>query len=90
MEDWRLEKSTEFLVRDIAMKVSDEKFALKLFSVADRLNEFANEDLEDIERLKLRADTLEQFGLNAHGSILKDSLFLIVPLIAYILLNRVR
>jgi hypothetical protein len=109
MEDWRVEKSAGFLVRDIAMKVPDEKFALKLFNVANRLDEFADGDLEDIERLKLRADTIEQFGLKAHEglkskearwhllqksmieeSLLKYSLFVIVPFVAYVLLSRIK
>jgi hypothetical protein len=90
---WRRHYSALQALSELEAKVyaqGNEDLLNKYEALIERVREKVKDDFEEAKNYKLEADTLEQYGLEAHSSILKDSLFLIVPLVAYILLNRVR
>jgi hypothetical protein len=88
MDTWRVDYSTLIFASRLAEKAPDEKLFLEIERFVDKLREVVDDDLDYAMLYTQKANTIEKYGLNAHSSILKDSLFLIVPLIAYILLSR--
>jgi hypothetical protein len=89
MDNWRVDKSTAIFAERLAREIPiDKELFSEIESLVDELYKYIEEDLDYAVAHAQKAYTIEQYGLNAHSSILKDSLFLIVPLIAYILLSR--
>jgi len=89
MDEWRVDKSTAIFAERLAREIPiDKELFSEIESLVDELYKYIEEDLDYAVAHAQKAYTIEQYGLNAHSSILKDSLFLIVPLVAYILLSR--
>jgi hypothetical protein len=91
MDDWRFWYSLWYTTLKLMDETKDQKAFEEYEKIID--NEIYPEmetALKEAKDANLEADTIEKYGLNAHSSILKDSLFFVVPLVAYILLKRVR
>jgi hypothetical protein len=90
MDDWRFWHSLWEATIRLREETKDQKAFEEYSKLLDEISTNEETALEEAKNANLEADTIEKYGLNAHSSILKDSLFFIVPLVAYILLNRVR